>query len=127
MTIKRASFADMGAVKRLIRSNPEKLLQENLPKTGEFFIAREGKKVVGCCALAIYSKRLAEVRSLAVAEEERGKGIGSALVERCIEEAQKKGVYELLTITSERKLFEKRGFAPFNEEKFALFRVLAEK
>lgn len=127
MTICRASFADLPVIHRLVKANPDKLLQKNLPRAGEFFVAKdEKKKIIGCCALAVYSKRLAEVRSLAVSDEHRGKGIGTALVERCMEEAKRKKIYEVLTITSEKRLFEKQGFDTFNEEKYALFRVLGK-
>jgi amino-acid N-acetyltransferase len=125
MRIVRASFAQMPAIRRLIRANPGKLLQENLPRAGEFFVAKDEKgRVMGCCALAVYSKRLAEIRSLAVDEAHQGKGIGTALIERCLAEARKKKIYEVLTVTSEKALFAKQGFDTFNEEKYALLKVL---
>ncbi|MDE2185120.1 MAG: GNAT family N-acetyltransferase, partial [Alphaproteobacteria bacterium] len=68
--------------------------------------------------------RLAEVRSLAVAKEHQGKGIGTALIEACLRQAKELGVQELIAITSALPLFEKYGFSTFKGEKFALIKVL---
>ena len=124
MKIRKANGLDGGAIRKLIRAYPDKLVQEHLPRTGEFFIAIEGKKIIGCCALAVYSKRLAEIRSLAVDQEFQGKGIGSALIDACMKEAKRRKVYEVLSITGAKELFEKHGFNTFNKEKYAMVQVL---
>ena len=124
MTIRQATGDDWDAVVALIRQYPEVLVQEHLPDAREFFVAEEGGKIVGCCALEVYSQRLAEVRSLAVAKEHQGKGIGTGLIEACLAAAKEKGVQEVLTITSALPLFEKHGFGPFKNEKYALIKVL---
>ena len=126
MKIRKASVKDFPAIRKLIREYPHKLLQDHLPRSSRFFVAIEEGRVVGCCALEIYSKRLAEVRSLVVKKEFQGQGIASKLVERCIAEAKKKGVYELLGITGAVKLFEKHGFATFKGEKYALLKILGD-
>ena len=99
-------------------------MQEHLPEPEEFTVALEDDHVVGCCALEVYSKRLAEIRSLAVAPEHQGKGIASKLIESCIQEAKEKEIYEVLTITGSSSLFEKQGFGTFNNEKYALLKIL---
>ncbi len=124
MIIRKASAKDRAGTLKLIRQHPDTLLQHNLPRISEFFLAVEGKNIVGCCALDVYSKRLAEVRSLAVAKEFQGKGIATQLIEACLREAKKKRVYEVLAITAAPSLLERHGFAAFNKEKFALFKIL---
>ena len=130
MNIRQAGAGDFPSIKALIAQYPEVLVQDHLPDAEEFFVAIENDpstgsgQVIGCCALEVYSERLAEVRSLAVAKEQQGKGIGTALIERCLEEAKTKGVYEVLTITSALPLFEKHGFGTFKREKYALIKVL---
>lgn len=124
MKIRKANGLDGKAIRELIRLYPGKLIQEHLPRTGEFFIAVEGKQIIGCCALAVYSKRLAEIRSLAVHPDFQGKGIGGALVAACMKEAQRRKVYEVLSVTGAKELFEKHGFNTFNQEKYAMIRVL---
>ena len=105
MQIRKATLSDKEAVLALIRQYPEVLVQDHLPQIEEFFVAEEGGVVVGCCALEIYSKRLAEVRSLAVSKDHQGKGVGTALIETCLKEAKEKSVHEVLTITTPLLLF----------------------
>ena len=124
MHIRKANPKDFPAIRKLIRAFPEKLLQNNLPPLKSFFIATDGKYIVACCALEIYSKRLAEIRSLSVMREHQGKGVATALIARCLEEAKKKHVYEVLSITGAVSLFEKNGFNTFNKEKYALLKIL---
>ncbi len=124
MTIRPATPDDSAAIKDLIAQYPEQLVQDHVPQIDEFFVAEEDGEVVGCCALEIYSQRLAEIRSLAVAKEYQGKGIGSALIEQCIAKARARNVQEVLSITSAVLLFEKQGFGTFKNEKYALIKVL---
>jgi amino-acid N-acetyltransferase len=124
VVIRKATSNDFGAIRTLIRKYPEKLLQTHLPKPKFFFVAVHEKHIVACCALEVYSKRLAEVRSLVVDTKFQGHGIATALIERCLAEARKKKVYEVLTVTGATKLFEKNGFNTFNNEKYALLKVL---
>ena len=124
MHIRKAVVKDFPAIRKLIRTFPEKLLQHNLPPLKSFFVATEGKKIIACCALEIYSKRLAEIRSLSVMREYHGKGIATALITRCLSEAKRKHVYEVLSVTGAVSLFEKNGFSTFNKEKYALLKIL---
>jgi amino-acid N-acetyltransferase len=124
MNIRKATAKDWPHVLRLIREHPSQLIQDHLPRPHDFFVAVEENNIVGCCALEVYSKRLAEIRSLAVAKKHQGKGIATLLVERCMQEARKKKVYEVLSITGALPFFKKRGFNTFNKEKYALLKIL---
>ncbi|HWP61712.1 MAG TPA: GNAT family N-acetyltransferase [Candidatus Paceibacterota bacterium] len=124
MQIRPATAADLPPITRLLALYPDKVLQDHLPEPEEFFVAEDAGAVIACCALEVYSKRLAEVRSLVVAKEFQGKGIATALIERCIERAKELGVYEIITVTGAVSLFEKHGFGIFNNEKYAMVKVL---
>ena len=124
MRIRKASVKDWPAILGLIREHPDKLMQDHLPRASAFFVAVTDEKIVGCCALEVYSKRLAEIRSLAVTEKFQAKGIATALIEACMKSAKEKKVYEVLTITGATGLFEKHGFGTFNKERFALIKIL---
>src|SRR3954466_12821519 len=52
-------------------------------------------QIVGCVALTIIWADLTEVRSLAVDDSQRGKGIGSQLVQWTVEEARRLGIRKL--------------------------------
>jgi amino-acid N-acetyltransferase len=66
--------------------------------------------VLGCTALTIIWADLAEVRSLAVDEAARGRGIGRQLVEWCVDEARRLGIRRLFALTYEDTFFRKLGF-----------------
>lgn len=122
--IRKARKQDTPAIKRLIRAYPDQLMQTHLPHSSEFFVALLSDKIIACCALAVYSKRLAEVRSLAVAEAYKGNGVGPKLIEACLKKAREKKIHEVLAITGAVETFEKQGFASFKGEKIALLKVL---
>lgn len=124
MIIRLATRGEMPAIKDLIRQYPDKLMQNHLPKSSDFMVAVVRGKLVGCCALQVYSKRLVEIRSLAVQQEFQNQGLGKKLVSKCLRRARKLGVYEVLTITSNRKFFERFGFGTFKKERLALLKIM---
>ena len=111
----------MATIRSLIRLFPHQLVQKNLPRVPSFFVAYAGGRLVGCCALQIYSKRMAEVRSLTVHPEFQDRGVASKLVECCVQRASKRGIRELFAVTSQTSFFERLGFATFRREKTAMF------
>ncbi|MEO8051107.1 MAG: GNAT family N-acetyltransferase [Acidobacteriota bacterium] len=119
--IRPAVNGDMAAIRVLIRLFPQHLVQRNLPRAQSFFVASAGGSLVGCCALQVYSKRLAEVRSLAVHPDFQDRGLASVLVERCTQRARERGVRELFAVTSQTSFFARLGFATFRKEKTAMF------
>lgn len=86
------------------------------------FVATIDDKVVGFAALEVYSAKLAEVRSLAVHEGFQNRGIGKALVTRCVELARSRNILEVMAITSSDEFFRSCGFDfTLPGEKKALF------
>jgi amino-acid N-acetyltransferase len=77
-------------------------------------------EVVGCTALSVLWADLAEVRSLAVDDEFRGRGIGRRLVEWCVEESRRLQIRRLMTLTYEQAFFEKLGFEVVSKESLPL-------
>jgi amino-acid N-acetyltransferase len=67
-------------------------------------------QVVGCCALQVIWSDLAEIKSLAIAEECQSKGGGKALVEAAVQNALTLGVAKVFALTLEPKFFEKMDF-----------------
>jgi len=86
------------------------------------FVAEIDGRIVGFAALEIYSAKLAEIRSLAVHEDQQGKGIGRGLVQRCVDLAVHRNVLEVMAITSADGFFQACGFDfTLPGEKKALF------
>jgi amino-acid N-acetyltransferase len=68
------------------------------------------KTILGVCALGVCWEDLAEIRSLAVAEEHQGKRLGAQLVEKCLEEAKDLGIKKVFALTYVPRFFKKIGF-----------------
>ncbi|MDX1567239.1 MAG: GNAT family N-acetyltransferase [Longimicrobiales bacterium] len=108
-------FVDEG---RILPRTTEEL--RNLLPQG--FVAEIEGKIVGFAALEIYSPKLGEIRSLAVDDDLRGRGIGRALVRACIGRAEERRIFEVLVVTSEDAFFQRCGFDyTLPGEKRALF------
>lgn len=75
-----------------------------------FVVTDEGGAVIGCCALNIIWENLAEIRSLVVLPEYRGKKLGRKLVEACLSEAVTLGIYRIYTLTEQSAFFAHLGF-----------------
>ena len=86
------------------------------------FVAIHAGHIVGFAALEIYSRKLGEIRSLAVDAGFRRHGIGGKLVELYVERARQHSVLEVMAITSSDKFFLEHGFDfTLPGEKKALF------
>ncbi len=76
----------------------------------DFCVVEFNGKVVGCGALKIFSEELAELRSVAVDEPFRGRGLGKEIVDFCIEEAKSMGIKKVFVLTTTSDFFKKCGF-----------------
>lgn len=86
------------------------------------FVAESQGKIVGFTALEIYSPKLAEIRSLAVGEEQQRLGLGSQLVRACVDLARREKILEVMVVTSSEEFFRGCGFDfTLPGEKKALF------
>lgn len=114
--IRQAREEDIPAMASLIAPYVEQgtVLGRTLDEFDEllpsFFVAELDGRVVGCAVLEIYSPKLAEIRSLAVAEDLRGAGVGRMLVNACLERARERKILEVMAITSSDEFFIKCGF-----------------
>jgi len=90
-------------------------IRETMP---DWWIAKVGDTVIACGSLLRYSPKLAEVRSLAVADIAQGTGIGRKLVDCLIAEAKEEGIPRLFALTRVIKFFEKLNFTITERENF---------
>lgn len=75
-----------------------------------FFVAIHEDEIVGCAALEIYNKKLAEIRSLAVSPKVQGMGVGRRLVDSCIKLAREREIFEVMAISASDDFFLACGF-----------------
>ena len=78
----------------------------------EFRVAEVDGHLAGCGALHVMWEDLAEVRTLAVADAFRGRGVGSAILDALVDDARELGVRRLFCLTFEVGFFAAHGFAP---------------
>jgi amino-acid N-acetyltransferase len=98
---------DLYAPQRRILSKETVTLFESVQ---EFVVAVDGENVVGCGALHVLWEDVAEVRTVAVNQELRGKGVGHQILEKLIEQAIALGVKKLFCLTFETEFFGRHGF-----------------
>src|SRR5258708_37962580 len=113
--LRKARPDDVENIRNLIDSNLDKLLPRTSQEVRElldmFWVVEEDQAIVGCCRLEVYSPKIAELRSLAVREDCRGKGYGELLVRAATAEANRRKIRQLLVVTSTREFFEKLNLA----------------
>ena len=76
----------------------------------DYFVTREDEKVTACAALHVNWLDLAEIRSLAVDESKQKQGIGSLLIQACLDEAKQLGIPTVFCLTYKPALFQKHHF-----------------
>ncbi len=128
-TIRHARFDDLEGIEDLIEPFVDggKLLPrtwdelQNLVPTGFVCVDHDGV-IIGFAALEIYSRKLAEIRSLCVARRAQGQGVGKRLVKACVDFATERAVFEVMVVTSTEEFFQSCGFDfTLPGEKKALF------
>jgi amino-acid N-acetyltransferase len=83
-----------------------------------FIVAEVDGVVVGCGSLCRLGNDLVEVRSLGISEGYKGLGIGSRLLDRLVEEAERQQIPKVMALTYEVSIFQKNGFAVVEKEIF---------
>jgi amino-acid N-acetyltransferase len=115
IVISGATSADIPVIKQLLVAN-------QLPTEGiddhwkTFIVARDDGEIVGCGGSEAY-QFAALLRSIAVADSHRGRGIGRRIVRQLLDRLASRGIREfyLLTTTAEA-YFAKRGFKPIDRD-----------
>ena len=114
--ISAATEADIDGIESLLAPNVKKQLvlarskEDILLHLGNFLLARDGARLVGCAALRGFGEGLYEIRSLSVDAAFMGRGVGTRLVEACLEKAAKMDGSLVLTLTWRPNLFRRLGF-----------------
>jgi amino-acid N-acetyltransferase len=83
----------------------------------DYFVYREDRgPIIGVAALHVCWAGLGEIRSVAVAPEYRGRGLGARLVKTCLEEAKVLGLSEIFLLTLAPDFFKNFGFRVVSRE-----------
>jgi len=115
-TVEKARISDATQMHELINYFADKgemlarALSEIYENIRDYFVVRQGERVIACAALHVNWADLAEVKSVAVAEDTQGQGIGDQLIEACLKEARELGIPTVFCLTYKPAFFEKLGF-----------------
>ena len=114
--IRKARLKDVKGIHELVKTYSgrgemlPRSLSELYDNIRDFVVSVENQKVVGICALHVCWEDLAEIRSLAVEQKLRRKGIGAQLVKACLGESELLGVKRVFALTFQPEFFEQLGF-----------------
>ena len=114
--IRRARTSDVRGIRALVAPLAERRVLVSkeavtyYESLQEFRVADLDGRVVGCGALHVMWEDLAEIRTLAVADELLGSGLGGRLLETLVEDAREIGVRRLFCLTFETTFFTRHGF-----------------
>ncbi len=114
--IRKAQINDVKEIQKLLTEFASRgdMLSRSLSELYEalrdFYVFVEDGKLLGTTALHIVWEDLAEVRSVAVVEDVGRRGIGTQLVQTCIDEARELGLKRLFCLTYKPEFFGKLGF-----------------
>jgi len=115
-TPRKARIGDVPSMHRLINDHAEagmmlaRPLSELYENLRDFWVLESGGAVIACCALHINWADLAEIRSLAVDQGFKHRGLGRILVNACLDEARQMGIARVYALTREPLFFENLGF-----------------
>jgi amino-acid N-acetyltransferase len=91
------------------------LLPRTLPEICEnirdFVVVEDDGRIIGCGGLHLYGPHLAEVRSIAVYPDVKGKGAGRALIDELLKQAERQEVTSVCLFTRIPEFFARMGFA----------------
>jgi len=116
-SLRSAKDSEARALHALIAANLEeghllpRTLTEVTRHATRFVVATRGRRIVGCAELAALSPHVAEVRSLAVDGSERGKGVGTMIVDELRRRARDEGFEKLCAFTHAPAYFIQMGFS----------------
>ena len=114
-TVEKAKIQDVPQIHQLINHFADK--DEMLPRSlsdiyeniRDYFVYRKGERMLACAALHIIWSDLAEIKSVAVAEEYQKQGVGTMLIEACLKEVESLGIPTIFCLTYQPAFFEKFG------------------
>jgi amino-acid N-acetyltransferase len=119
--VEKAKIQDVPQIHKLINdyANKGEMLPRPLSELYEdirdYFVIKEGEAVLACAALHVSWSDLAEVRSMAVVEDSKQKGLGARLLEACIKEAEELGISTIFCFTYQPEFFKRYKFVDIDK------------
>jgi amino-acid N-acetyltransferase len=116
--VRRARTSDVRTIRSLVDANARSARLLDKPTVAlfedvqEFWVAScADGEIVGCGALHVMWEDLAEIRTLAVADDHQGRGVGNQIVLMLLDTARELGVNRVFVLTFAVEFFRRHGFA----------------
>ena len=122
MHARNAKLPDAFAIEQLIQVHVgdgtllPRTLSEICENIRDFIVVENEGEIVGCGALHLYGMHLAEIRSITVTNQSKGRGAGRVLIDALMKEAQKQSVTCVCLFTRIPDFFAKMGFKEVEKE-----------
>jgi len=119
--VEKAKISDVAQMHQLINKFAQsgemlaRPLSELYEDIRDYFVIKDGDKVLACAALHVSWEDLAEIRSVAVSQDSQGKGMGALLVEACFEEASELGINTIFCFTYQPDFFRRHRFVDIDK------------
>ncbi|HBS46254.1 MAG TPA: N-acetyltransferase [Paenibacillus sp.] len=84
----------------------------------QFVVAEISGRFVGCGSLFRLGNDLVEIRSIGLNDEGKGKGVGSMILEKLVEEARNQKIPKVMALTYAVDFFLRNGFEVVEKEIF---------
>src|SRR4051794_13854403 len=116
MSVRKAVLRDAARIDELIRAHTSdgtllpRTMTEICADIRDFVVAEIDGKIVGCGALHLYGMHLAEIRSINILNEFRGRKLGVEIVNALLEEAKHHDVTCVCLFTRVPEFFGSLGF-----------------
>jgi len=119
--VAKAKIQDVPQIHRLINyfADKDEMLARSLSEIYEnirdYFVVKQGEQVIACAALHVSWSDLAEIKSVAVAEDSQKQGSGTQLIEACLKEAKELGIATVFCLTYQPGFFERFGLSQIDK------------
>ncbi|UCC90518.1 MAG: N-acetyltransferase [Dehalococcoidia bacterium] len=119
--IEKARISDVPQIHELINYFADKgemlarPLSEIYENIRDYFVVRQGERVIACAALHVMWSDLAEIKSVAVAAGSQRQGLGDRLAAACLDEAKRLGIPTVFCLTYKPAFFERHGFSQLDK------------
>ncbi|HEY8841064.1 MAG TPA: GNAT family N-acetyltransferase [Candidatus Dormibacteraeota bacterium] len=116
LTIRPASQADQGTIRRLIKESGINRMSLNWPN---FVVAEDGGAIVGIGQVKTHGDGSRELASIAVTRARQSQGIGGAIIKTLL--AREQGVVHLTCRSQLQGYYERFGFRRLDSAEFPLY------
>ena len=122
MLARNATLPDAFAIEQLVQVHVAdgtllpRSLAEICENIRDFIVIEHEGEIVGCGALHLYGMHLAEVRTITITANAKGKGAGRLLIDALLAEAERQSVTCVCLFTRIPEFFGKMGFQQVQKE-----------